>query len=240
MQNTYHPSSRLVKKEKQKLQKQTYLYIFLGIAVLLFFIFIFVPNLIRIFFAIIDKEDPSANLDTVPPQVPVLSSTPLEATSSATLELTGFAEAESQVVFVLNSQETAQVKADVEGSFAQVVNLSAGANELAIFGVDQAGNQSLKTLSYMIEFDDQAPEIELESPQDGSVVELKKNQTIIIKGKTEPLAKVHINDRFVLADQEGLFQSNYYLKEGKNELIIKATDKALNQTELKVEVEFRL
>jgi hypothetical protein len=240
MQNTYHPSSRLVKKEKQKLQKQTFLYIFIGITVLLFFIFILVPNLIRVFFAIIDKEDPSANLDTVPPQVPVLSSTPLEATSSATLELTGFAESESQVVFVLNSQETAQVKANAEGSFAQVVNLNAGVNELAIFGVDQAGNQSLKTRSYMIEFDDQAPEIELESPQDGSVVELKKNQTITVKGKTEPLAKVYVNDRFVLADQEGLFQSNYYLKEGKNELIIKAIDKALNQTELKVEVEFRL
>jgi len=233
-------SSRLVKKEKNKIQKQTFAYLFFGIAILLLFIFLIVPNLIRLFFAIIDKDSPFVESDTVPPQVPVLSSTPVEATFSATLDLVGFAEADSTVVFLLNGGKSAEVKVDGEGSFTHELALAEGQNELSIFGVDEVGNESLKTRTYQIVYDNEAPFLELEEPKDGSVIELKKNRTLAIKGMTEPEARLLINDRLVMADLEGNFSSNYYLAEGKNELKFVITDKAGNRTERTIEVEFRL
>lgn len=233
-------SSRLVKKEKNKLQKQTIGFLFFGIAILLLFIFIIVPNLIRLFFAIIDKDSPFVEADIVPPQVPVLASTPVEATFSATLNLTGFAEADSTVVFLLNSTKSGEVKADGEGNFTHELALSDGLNELSIFGLDAAGNESLKTRTYLIERDSEPPFLELEEPKDGAVIELKKNRTLTIKGKTEPGARLLVNDRLVLADSEGNFSTNYYLAEGKNELKFIITDKATNRSERTVEVEFRL
>lgn len=233
-------SSRLVKREKSKIEKQTFYYLFFGIVILLLFIFLIVPNLIKLFFSVIDKDSPFVDKDTVPPQVPILSSAPVEATFSATLNLKGFAEPKSKVIFLVDSTKTAEVQVADDGQFEHELALADGQNELSIFGVDEAGNESLKTKTYLIARDSQAPTIEITEPKDGSVIELKKNRTVTIKGKTEPEAKVMINDRLVLADKDGNFSSNYYLAEGKNELRFVATDKATNKTELTIEVEFRL
>lgn len=233
-------TSRLVKREKSKIQKQTFTYLLFGIVILLLFIFLIVPNLIRLFFAIIDKESPLEEKDIAPPQVPVLSSNPVEATFSASLNLAGFAEPKSKVIFLLNSAKSAEIIVSEEGKFEHELELVEGQNELSIFGLDEAGNESLKTRSYLITRDSEAPILEIEEPKDGEVIELKKNRTVTIKGKTEPEAKVFINSRLVLADKEGNFSSNYYLDEGKNELVFEATDKATNKTQKKIEVEFKL
>ncbi|MBU1033872.1 hypothetical protein KKI22_02860 [Patescibacteria group bacterium] len=233
-------SSRLVKREKSKIQKQTFLFVFFGIVFLLLFIFLIVPGLIRIFFSIIDKDSPFEEKDTVPPQVPVLSTIPFEATYSANLNLRGFAEPKSKVVFLLNSEKNAEIDVAEDGQFEYEINLNDGENELSIFGVDEMGNESLKTRSYLITRDSEAPSLEIEEPKDGTKIELKKNRTLTIKGKTEAEAKVLINGRLVLADKEGNFSSNYYLNEGKNELKFEVTDKAKNKTERSIEVEFQL
>jgi len=233
-------SSRLTKREKSKIQKQTFYFIFFGIAILLLFIFLIMPNLIRLFFAIIDKDSPVIDKDTVPPQAPVLSSNPVEATFSASLNLKGFAEPKSKVVFLVNSVKGAEIVVSDDGQFEHELELVDGQNELSIFSIDDAGNESLKTRSYLINRDSEAPILEIEEPKDGSVIELKKNRTTTIKGKTEAEAKVFINGRLILADKEGNFSTNYYLGEGKNELEFKAIDKATNETQRKIEVEFKL
>lgn len=235
-----YASSRLAKREKNKIQKQTFYYLFFGIVILLVFIFLIMPNLIRLFFAIIDGDSPLVEKDTIPPQVPVLSSNPVEATFSASLNLKGFAEPKSKVVFLLNSAKSAEIIVSEEGQFEHELELVEGENELSIFGVDEAGNESLKTRSYLITRDSEAPILEIEEPKDGSVIELKKNRTVTIKGKTESNARVTINGRMVFADEDGNFSSNYYLAEGKNELEFEATDKATNKTNKKIEVEFKL
>jgi hypothetical protein len=234
-------SSRLAKKEKNKIQKQTFYFLFFGIVILLLFVFLIMPGLIRLFFAFIDKDSAgNTDQDTVPPQVPVLASNPVEATFSANLNLKGFAEPKSKVIFLLNAAKSAEVEVSDEGQFEHELELADGENELSIFGVDEAGNESLKTRSYLITRDAEAPILEIEEPQDGAVIELKKNRTTTIKGKTEANAKVLINGRMVLADMEGNFSSNYYLGEGKNTLEFEAIDKATNKTQKKIEVEFKL
>jgi hypothetical protein len=239
-QNKNYASSRLAKKEKSKVEKQTFYYLFFGVAILLFFVFFLVPKLISFFFTFIDKEAIFVEEDTVPPQMPVLSNNPAEATFSANLNLHGFAEPKSKVIFLVNSTKSAEVEVAEDGQFEHKLALVEGLNELSIFSTDGVGNESLSTRSYAITRDSQVPNLEIESPTDGSVIELKKNRTTTIKGTTEPGAKVFINDRLVLADEEGNFSTNYYLAEGKNELNFVVTDKATNKTERKIEVEFKL
>lgn len=233
-------SSRLTKREKSKIQKQTFYFIFFGLVILLLFVFLIMPSLIRLFFTIIDKDSPLVEKDTIPPQVPVLASNSVEATFSASLNLKGFAEPKSKVIFLLNAAKSAEIIVSEDGQFEHELALSEGENELSIFGVDDAGNESLKTRSYLITRDSEAPILEIEEPKDGAVIELKKNRTTTIKGKTEANAKVLVNGRMVFADSDGNFSTNYYLGEGKNELEFEAIDKATNKTLKKIEVEFRL
>ena len=233
-------SSRLLKKEERKMRKQTALYILLGLALLLLFIFILLPGIIRFFFAFFDKESPFEEVDDVPPQVPTLSSTPPEATFSAQLDLTGFAEADSTVVFVLNGQELNQTQADEEGQFSEALSLLDGDNELTLYGLDQAGNESLQSKTYHIALDQEVPEIEIIQPEADSKIEFKKNRNTPIDGQTEANARVYLNDRLILADSEGHFQSTYYLDEGENQLHFVVTDQAGNQNELTIKVNFRL
>ena len=233
-------SSRLAKKEQKKIQRQTFFYIFLGIVILLIFVFFLVPSIIRVFFNAIDQESPFEVKDDVPPQVPILSSNPPEATFSASLNLAGYAEANSKVVFVLNGEEVADVLVSEEGDFEYDLDLKDGENEILLYGVDDAENESLKTRSYFLTQDTEAPFIEIEKPEDGASIELKKNRTTEISGSTEPGSKLYLNDRLILVGSEGDFSTTYYLDEGDNELKFRAVDKAGNETEKEIAVHFRL
>ena len=233
-------SSRLAKKEQKQIQRQTFSYIFLGIVILLISIFFLVPSIIRIFFNAIDQESPFEMKDDVPPQVPILSSNPPEATFSASLKLTGYAEANSKVVFVLNGEEVADVVVSDEGDFEYDLDLKEGENEILLYGIDDAENESLKTRSYFLTQDTEAPIINIEKPEDGASIELKKNRTTEISGSTEAGSKLYLNDRLILVGSEGNFSSTYYLDEGDNKLKFRAVDKAGNETEKEISVHFRL
>jgi len=229
----------LIKKEEKKMRQQTLLYIFFGLVLMALFIFLIVPNLIRLFFAILGDDTQLDIGDDVPPQVPILATAPPEATFSAKLNLAGFAEPESTVIFVLNGVELNQTEVNEEGEFEEDLALESGDNELTLYGLDQAGNESLQSKSYQVVLDQEAPGLEVIKPEADSLIELKKNRNTAIEGVTEPLAKVYLNERLILADSEGNFSSTYYLDEGDNELKFVAIDQAGNQTELEIKVEFR-
>jgi uncharacterized protein YfaP (DUF2135 family) len=233
-------ASRLAKKEQEQIQKQTVKYIFFGIVILLVFIFLLVPNIIKIFFNMTDQETLFEEKDEVPPQVPILSANPPEATYSATLNLKGYAEAGSKVVFVVNGQEIADIDVSEEGEFEHDLALDEGENEILLYGIDEAGNESLKTKSYFLTQDNEAPSITVESPEDGASIELKKNRQTEIVGSTEIGSKLYLNDRLVLVDSEGNFKTSYYLAEGENKLQFRAVDKAGNQSEKEITVKFQL
>ncbi len=236
---TQSVSSRLIKKEQKKLSQQTILMIIASIAIAVLFIFVILPAVIRIFFSLIDKGNPFEEKDTIPPRVPLLQA-PVEATNSATIPVKGVGEAGSKVVFVLNGSQQEEMAVNEEGKFETELVLADGENNLTVFGVDQAGNESVQTKNYAIVFDNQAPLLEIEYPEDGAQVELKKNQVIEIKGKTDAGSKVYINDRFVFPNADGSFTHRYQLSEGENILKFKVTDLAGNLSERELKVNFRL
>ncbi|MFA6814426.1 MAG: hypothetical protein WCR60_02680 [Patescibacteria group bacterium] len=231
-------SSRLLKKQEQEVRKQTFFFIFLSIALLLLFIFIIVPNLIRLFFNFLDKDQAINLEDDLPPAAAILFEAPPDATFSAQIKLDGYADPDSKVIFVLNGNQVEEREVSEEGKFSQTISLDQGDNQLSIYTVNKLGTESLQSKTYEIIFDDESPIITLIEPEPDSVVELKRNRDILVSGETEPLSRVYLNDHLILVDGEGQFSTTHHLNEGENILRFIAIDRAGNQSELEIKVEF--
>lgn len=231
------PSSRLLKKEKKKLERQTFWFILLAVVMGVFFLFVILPQSVRLFTAFFGGPIEIDTADDIPPQIPLLS-IPYSATPSATMQLAGFAEAESTLVVVHNGEEIDQLVVPEDGEFVLDLQFAEGAHTLSAYSIDAAGNESKLSREYDITIDSQDPEIELFNIKDEQKVELRQNQRLTIEGQTEAGAKVYLNDRLSLPDKDGFFSTLFFLKEGENELQFRAVDAAGNVGEKVVKVEF--
>jgi hypothetical protein len=239
MAKTKKVKSRLAQNQQEKLAKQTAILIGIAFFIVIAFMFAVIPGIIRLTGLFIDTGLPSDSDDVVPPRPPTISS-PVEATFSATIVVSGFSEADSEVVAVLNSSELDRTVADGDGFFEIDISLQEEENKLRFYAIDAAGNESDTSRTYSIVYDAVAPTIELESPQDGQQFELRKNQTITVKGTTEANAKVYLNDRLIFARSDGSFSTTHQLQEGDNQLTFRAVDEAGNEREQAITVSFRL
>jgi len=235
---TKRVASRLARKEQKKLSRQTFGMIFLAIVILIFFIFVLLPGGVRIFFSFLDSNSSFDNSDTIPPQVPVLSS-PVEATFSASIKIDGFGEPESKVIVVLGGSKEAEIDVDSEGVFSHQLDLVEGENEFAFYSIDKAENESELTKSYKVIYDNETPIIHIDTPENDAEIVAKKNQMLSIAGNTEPGAKIYLNDRLIYAKSDGSFTSSYRLNDGENILLFRAIDKAGNSSETELKVSFR-
>ena len=231
-------SSRLSKREKKRLTRQSLTLLALAIVLGLLFIFLVVPGLIRVWSWFRDSGLTPNQGDQIAPSVPVVAAPPT-ATHSAQVRLEGFAESNSQVILWLNGQETSKIKAEADGKFEVVADLTEGENLLRLMAEDAAHNRSEPSREYKILFDQTSPVITISQPTDGQQFELRTNQLLNIKGQTEPQAKIYVNDRLVFTKNDGSFNTNFQLQEGDNQLKIKAVDLAGNQTEQALTVKFR-
>ena len=236
MQRT--PSSRLARNQGKKIARQSITMIIFSIGVVILFFFVLMPRLIDLFFNFLGTGDLSFNNDDeIAPQIPVVLQLP-EATKESKLKVEGYADAESQVIFVQNGEKKDEVKVDDKGSFSYELTLSEGENLIGLYSRDEAKNESV-VKEFKINLDTEAPGLELENLTDNQQIILKANQNYEIKGKTEPHAKLSINDRSVYVDSEGNFRTNYYLSEGDNQLKFIVEDQAGNKIEREVRVNFR-
>lgn len=237
MTKTQTVGSRRTKTESQKALRQSLLLLVISIILILAFIFVILPAVIR--FAARGSDIVSSVKDDIPPQTPMISA-PVTATFSATLKVSGFGEKDSDLIVLTNGNEVArQTISDDQGKFEVEIPLQDGDNSLVFYAVDKNGNESGTTKTYSILFDNVAPTIELETPIDGQQFELRKNQNMIVKGKTEADAKVYVNGRLTRANPEGIFSTSLLLNEGENTLALKAEDQAGNFTEKTIKVNFK-
>jgi bacillopeptidase F len=230
-------SSRLAKKQKQQLTKQSLVLLALSIIIGGIFLIVVLPNAVRLFFEVLDKQTIIEQDSGLPPQTPLIESPP-SYTNEAKLKLSGYASANSTVHLLLNSQKETSVEAGEEGMFEVEVALSDGENLISLYSTNEADLES-QTVSYQVNLDTKEPEIKIGSPEPDQKFELKDNQTIQVVGETEPRAKVFIDSRMVVADADGLFSQRYHLSEGENKIEIRVIDQAGNEAETELTVFFR-
>ena len=174
--------------------------------------------------------------DKTPPAPPRINRLP-EATNRTEVEVSGTTENGATVILTYNSK-TEEVVSDADGKFSFSVPLNDGDNSILAKVKDQAGNESQETDVYTVVFDDTAPILDISSPSDGASFFGEKQRQLTLTGTTEAEVTLTINNRVVQIEDNGTYAFTSSLGEGANSFNLKSTDKAGNQTEKTITVNF--
>lgn len=227
-------TSRRVKQEESAALRQSLLFGGGALGMIILAI-IFIPMLIRFLGGLggsVDIED-----DALPPQTPYFSA-PVEATYSAQIVLSGFTTPQATVVVLNNGQETKELVADESGNFSGDVSLQSGENRLTAYAKNGKLESDISQ-EYFTVYDNEEPTLELSTPVDGQTIQGKKDQVTTVEGATEPQSKLYLNDRFVIVNSEGKFSTTHRLEVGENTLRFRVIDRAGNETEQEIKVNFQ-
>ena len=231
--------SRLASVEEKKNRKKAILFVILSILGVVALYYLGVPAIARITTFVSDLKKSNNKIsttDNTPPAPPKFSSFN-NFTNQQSISLTGTAEPGSTVKLTFNGNEQ-DVLADRDGNFTFNVQLDNGTNSFTAIAVDSSGNTSQSTQSNTITFDNQPPNLTIDSPADGSQFFGSSQRQVTIKGTAESTDQTTINDRIVAVDDNGGFQYTTSLSDGANKFAIKAVDQAGNTTEKDITLNF--
>jgi len=237
MKNSFY-RSRLLKKQERKNLRLAIIFALLSFSLIFGIIFLGPTIFIKLslFLANLRSSSQSPQLeDKIPPAPPQLV-IPFDATPSAKINLSGFAEPGVKIEIFLNGISKETLVADNDGNF-QLSNLEIGNDENEIYAVatDNAGNISQPSPKTIITFDNTPPKLEISEPENKATF-YGISKTIEIKGETDEDATVSVNDHLATMEAGGKFRYSLTLAIGTNNVKIVATDKAGNQTEKELTV----
>lgn len=163
-------------------------------------------------------KPPEAN---TPP--PIFIDVP-KAVNETKVDLKGISAPKTKIELFVNGPKVDTVLTDMSGEFLFTnIDLNKGTN--TIFA--KANETKSETIN--IEFDDEAPKIEIKSPQEGDVVE-NLNERIEIEGTVSEKAEIRINDRVAIQRPDNSFTFLLGVDEGEVKISIEAIDLAGNKT----------
>ena len=231
--------SRLARSEERKNIKRAALFGTLTVGIIIAFIFLGLPAVAKFagFLSNLKKGNTPVEIsDTTPPAPPIFERF-AEHTKEQQLKISGKTEPGAIITLFLNTNDE-EIIANNDGEFNYTFKLRKGENTISAKTKDSAGNESQESKVYEVVFDNESPDLEVTSPEEGKEYYGSKERQITIEGLTEDGVSLTINDRIVAVDEDRTFTFLTTLNEGKNNFNIKATDKAENQTEMDFSVSF--
>src|SRR3989338_5370513 len=122
---------------------------------------------------------------------------------------------ESSPIAILEGIDGFQKEVSAKGRFEELVNLNLGEtfHEIKVEAIDRAGNKDVKKQDILL--DNTPPVIDILAPQSGANIFETFANSMVIRGKTEPGAKVYLFvertpfgsfDRTIFRDQSGIPQ----------------------------------
>ena len=199
----------------------------LAVVLLLFILLNFFGPQIGSFFLLISKNRNNEIVDRIAPPPPVFSQVP-EAVKDKKLTLNGITEPSATVKLYVNGPEKAQTTADNDGRFTFVdIELNSGNNTLFAKAADANQNESEKSKTFTIAFDDKKPEIDILVPKNGEEIS-NLDKRVLVQGKLNEEAEVKINGRQAVVKSDHTFELLLGVNEGNVEIKIEAKDKAGN------------
>ena len=231
--------SRLASVEEKRNMRRAFIFTILTILAILGVLFYGLPSVARFAAFLSDLRKSSLPVDrndTTPPAPPRLDRLP-EATKEPEIEISGVTEEGATVILTLNGKDE-EVVADAGGKFRFSYSLRKGENQILAKAKDWAGNESQPTTGITIVFDNEAPKLNISDPADGSQFYGDGQRQLAIKGTTEVGVTLTINDRIVKVEEDGTFTFATTLADGEKSFNLKSADKAGNQTEKALKVNF--
>ncbi len=234
-------SSRLVRKESQRMMRQGILFLVLTVGLVVVLVVWGVPAMVKLAGFLGEIRSSSQPIDTgdkIAPFAPQLS-IGYEATASARIDVSGFAEAEATVVLFNSGNKISEVIVDEDGSFVfSDIRLDEGVNEFEAQAMDSTGNESPMSKSRRVVFDNTNPTLGIDSVDINGDNLRSEEKLYEVRGSTDPGAKVYVNDRFARVDDEGYFSVRVPLNEGENTIRVRAIDLAENESVLEFGVSY--
>lgn len=237
--------SRLSRREENNTKKSIAMSL-LGIIVILFLVVKFGIPLLGNLGSFLSSHGKNATVDTpikkdvfVAP--PVLDALPI-ATNSATITISGTAQAKQKVALYINGslEDTVDVTDDKKFEFNNQF-LTTGDNLIQVRALekDEKGKEYESNFSdsFTISLTKSAPTLSIDQPTDNQTFS-KDSSPTTVKGKTDPGVKVTVNDLWAIVDNNGNYSYELMLKGGENKILVKATDNANNTTEKEITVTY--
>lgn len=233
-------SSHRLRAEEKKLYRKLIGTAVLLISIIVIFVYAGIPLIVKIVVSISSlRGGGSAEMTTNSTSLifpPVLDPV-AEATNSAKITVSGFAEKESTVKIYVNGKEGVKVLVDKDGRFtASRVILEEGANIITAITVKE-DKESSPSGEFAVVYKKNAPKLEISVPSEGQKF-FSDSKDITILGETDPGNRVTVNDRLAIVNPNGKFDFRVSLSSGENTFKIIATDDAGNKTEMERKVNY--
>ncbi|HEX4743068.1 MAG TPA: hypothetical protein VFW12_00190 [Candidatus Limnocylindria bacterium] len=175
------------------------------------------------------ERSSSVQHEPIVDQLPAFTSTP-----SVMLQghLPSFALGpDRQVEIALNGAVVARVDPDAAGRFAQQLTLRDGENTVVITLLERS--TVISTTSATSVLDKTPPALSIVRPTNGETIQ---GETVVVEGKTEPGARVTVNERVVAAAPDGTFSESFTATAGAVPIEVVTRDQAGNETKTKIDV----
>lgn len=147
------------------------------------------------------------------------------------------AEFYGKVKVVLNDGSPAFVDADKDGCFVYNADLKEGLNKIEFFFADSKNKKpTIAFVNYIVSSD--GPVLEILEPSSNIEIKIadgKKQEEIIVKGRTESGATVKVNDDSIDVSSDGSFETKVSVGFGENKIIVTAeSDGKVSEKEIVV------
>jgi len=241
----YKPRSYSGNRESGRYRRQFMVYSIISLAIIgiLWFGGLFVLSHVADFWSFIgmgsSKEEIVQKADTIAPTAPYLNAPPT-STNKPGITISGMTEGKAKVVLLRDGVESQDTIAGDDGKFEFQGIAIVDSVSLSVIAIDEAGNKSSESRSYVVSYLKDKPIITVDSPKNGDEIKGKANQTITVSGSVKPVdATVTINETIALVADDGTFSFKLSLRDnGKNEISIEASDEAGNSTIEKITVTY--
>lgn len=234
--NTKYPTRISERALRERLRKRV-------VAIVIIFafaiasLFFFAPQVGSLFGYFSKHRNDPDYIPTPKPMPPVFIDAP-EATNQEKITLSGRALPGSTVKIFVNGPERGTNTTGEDGIFTFTdIKISTGTNTIFAKAYDDKGNESDDSEFLVINYDNKAPEIELEDLEDGDTVK-NLNKRIEISGKINEKATITINEMTAIQKSDFSFYFVLGVSEGDVEIKIEVTDMAGNKTEKELKVKY--
>ncbi|MBI3289960.1 hypothetical protein HYZ78_01025 [Candidatus Microgenomates bacterium] len=217
--------SRLLSVEERKHKRRAFVYAILAFLIFLAFIFYGLPTVAKLSANLSDLRPPAEDSDKTRPAKPRFT-TSETATNSATLTLSGVDQSGVDVTIFQNGRDLGSIRANDTGSFEKEVQLTQGVNRFTARAKNEKGVEGENSETLIITLDTSPPVISITEPTDKIFTEEK----VTLKGEVDEESEIYVNDKTVVIDDQNSFSTNISLTSGENKIIIKAIDKAGNES----------
>jgi bacillopeptidase F len=223
-------NSRLARVRSRKAGKQGMIYLFIAILLIVITIIWGLPAVARLTGLLIKSDNNPVVFEDQKPTPPIFSDIP-EATFSGQVKIAGYAQPGLDVILFLNGAEYERKLVAESGTFSfDKVVVVEGDNTVYAYTSTLHELRSEQSKVYVIVVDTTKPSVTIDSPKDGEVFRGQAQRIPNIVGSVNEIgSKVYVGDRMTFL-QDGKFSLSYQLVEGDQDIMIRAIDKAGNES----------